>query len=119
MIEFIGFQFDINIIHLHFLMYPNSLQFDGAVLAADNILYIAQLSFRIIKNLCVVTVYKCLKIYLYKKALFIFVNNATFFSMLYHGAVEYVANTFQQAISEHEPPQVTHFENFPERTCLH
>ena len=46
------------------------------------------------KDLCVVTVYTCLKIYLYKKALFIFVNNATFFSMLYHGAVEYVANTW-------------------------
>ena len=41
-----------------------------------------------------VTVYICLKSYLYKKkALFIFVNNATFVSMLYHGAVEYVANT--------------------------
>ena len=40
------------------------------------------------------TVYTCLKIYLYKKALFIFVNNVTFFSMLYHGAVEYVANTW-------------------------
>ena len=37
------------------------------------------------KDLCVVTVYTCtcLKIYLYKKALFIFVNNVTFFSMLY------------------------------------
>ena len=34
----------------------------------------------------------CLKIYLYKTALFIFVNNVRFFSMLYHGAVEYVAN---------------------------
>ena len=41
-----------------------------------------------------VTVYTCLKIYLYKKALFIFVNNIIFFSMLYHGAVEYVANTW-------------------------
>ena len=41
-----------------------------------------------------VTVYLCLKIYLYKKALFIFVNNIIFFSMLYHGAVEYVANTW-------------------------
>ena len=44
-----------------------------------------------------VTVYTCLKIYLYKKALFIFVNNVTFSSMLYHfyhGAVEYVANTW-------------------------
>ena len=43
-----------------------------------------------------VTVYTCLKIYLYKKALFIFVNNIihVFFSMLYHGAVEYVANTW-------------------------
>ena len=41
-----------------------------------------------------VTVYTCLKIYLYKKALFIFVNNVTFFSMLYHGAVENVANTW-------------------------
>ena len=40
-----------------------------------------------------VTVYTCLKIYLYKKAWFIFVNNATFYSMLYHGVVEYVANT--------------------------
>ena len=30
----------------------------------------------------------------YKKGLFIFVNNVTFFSMLYHGAVEYVANTW-------------------------
>ena len=40
-----------------------------------------------------VTVYTCLKIYLYKKALFIFVNNIIFFSMLYHGAVEYVENT--------------------------
>ena len=49
---------------------------------------------RFIKDLCVVTVYTCLKIYLYKKALFIFVNNVTFFSMLYHGAVEYVANTW-------------------------
>ena len=46
------------------------------------------------KDLCVVNVYTCLKIYLYKKALFIFVNNATFFSMLYYGAVEYVANTW-------------------------
>ena len=46
------------------------------------------------KDLCVVTVYTFLKIYLYKKALFIFVNNVTFFSMLYHGAVEYVANTW-------------------------
>ena len=27
------------------------------------------------------------------KTLFIFVNNDTFFSMLYHGAVEYVANS--------------------------
>ena len=43
-----------------------------------------------------VTVYTCLKIYLYKKALFIFANNGAveFFSMLYHGAVEYVANTW-------------------------
>ena len=41
-----------------------------------------------------VTVYTCLKIYLYKKALFIFVNNIIFFSLLYHGAVEYVANTW-------------------------
>ena len=40
------------------------------------------------------TVYTCLKIYLYKKALFIFVNNVTFLSMLFHGAVEYVANTW-------------------------
>ena len=42
------------------------------------------------------TVYTCLKIYmyLYKKALLIFANNVTFFSMLYHGAVEYVANTW-------------------------
>ena len=47
-----------------------------------------------VKDLCVVTVYTCLKIYLYKKALFIFVNNVTFFSMLYHGDVEYVANTW-------------------------
>ena len=46
-----------------------------------------------IKDLCVVTVYTCLKIYLYKKVLFIFVNNVTFFSMLYRVAVEYVANT--------------------------
>ena len=46
----------------------------------------------LVKDLCVVTVYTCLKIYLYKKALFIFVNNATFFSMLYHWAVEYVSN---------------------------
>ena len=29
-----------------------------------------------------------MKIYLHKKALFIFVNNVTFFSMLYHGAVQ-------------------------------
>ena len=29
-----------------------------------------------------------------KKTLFIFVNNVAFFSMLYHGAVEYVANTW-------------------------
>ena len=28
------------------------------------------------------------------KALFIFVNNVTVLSMLYHGAVEYVANTW-------------------------
>ena len=48
----------------------------------------------LIKDLCVVTLYTCLKIYLYKKALFIFVNNATFYSMLYHGVVEYVANTW-------------------------
>ena len=41
-----------------------------------------------------VTVYTCLKIYLYEKALFIFVNNIIFFSMLYYGAVEYVANTW-------------------------
>ena len=47
-----------------------------------------------LKDLCVVTVYTCLKIYLYKKALFIFVNYVTFFSMLYHGAVEYVANAW-------------------------
>ena len=40
-----------------------------------------------------VTVYTCLKIKLYK-TLFTFVNNDTFFSMLYHGAVEYVANTW-------------------------
>ena len=40
-----------------------------------------------------VTVYTW-KIYLYKKALFIFVNNVTFFSMHYHVAVEYVANTW-------------------------
>ena len=46
------------------------------------------------KDLSVVTVYTCLKIYLYKKALIIFVNNATFYSMLYHGVVEYVANTW-------------------------
>ena len=49
------------------------------------------------KDLCMVTVYIyciCLKIYLYKKALFIFVNHVTFFSMLYQGAVEYVANTW-------------------------
>ena len=38
--------------------------------------------------------YTCLKIYLYKKALFIFVNNIIFFSMLYHGTDEYVANTW-------------------------
>ena len=47
-----------------------------------------------LKDLCAVTVYTCLKIYLYKKALFVFVNNVTFFSMLHHGAVEYVANTW-------------------------
>ena len=29
-----------------------------------------------------------------KKKLFIFVNNVIYFSMLYHGAVEYVANTW-------------------------
>ena len=52
------------------------------------------LLFQNLKDLCVITVYTCLKIYLYKKALFIFVNNVTFFSMLYHGAVEYVANTW-------------------------
>ena len=28
-----------------------------------------------------------------KKALFIFINNVTFFCMLYHGVVDYVANT--------------------------
>ena len=39
------------------------------------------------------SLYLRLKIYLYKKALFIFVNNVTFFSMLCHGAVEYNANT--------------------------
>ena len=56
---------------------------------------ISQKSLRgILKDLCAVTVYTCLKIYLYKKALFIFVNNVTFFSMLYDGAVEYVANTW-------------------------
>ena len=46
------------------------------------------------KDLCVVTVYTCMKIYLYKNTLLIFVNNVAFFSMLYHGAVEYVANTW-------------------------
>ena len=45
------------------------------------------------KDLCVVTVYTCLKIYPYKKSVFIFVNSVTYFSMLYHGAVEYEANT--------------------------
>ena len=39
-----------------------------------------------------VTVYTCLKIYMYYKALFIFVNNVTFLSMLYHVVIEYVAN---------------------------
>ena len=48
----------------------------------------------LVNDLCAVTVYTCLKIYLHKKALFIFVNNVTFFSMLYHGDVEYVANTW-------------------------
>ena len=38
-------------------------------------------------------VYKSI-VYLYKKALFIFVNNIIFFSMLYHGTDEYVANTW-------------------------
>ena len=47
-----------------------------------------------LKDVCVVTVFTCLKIYLYKKTLFIFVNNVTFFRMLYHVAVEYVANTW-------------------------
>ena len=48
----------------------------------------AQISF-LVKDLCADTVCTCLKIYLSKKALFIFVNNVTLFSMLYHGAVEY------------------------------
>ena len=37
------------------------------------------------KDLCVVTVYTCLKIYLYKKALFIFVNNVTFLACFIMG----------------------------------
>ena len=41
-----------------------------------------------------VTVFTCLKIYLYKKSVFIFVNNVTFFGMLYYGVVGYVANTW-------------------------
>ena len=53
-------------------------------------------------DLCAVTVYTCLKIYLYKKALFIFVNNVTFFSMLYHGNVEYLANTWDLSIRDCE-----------------
>ena len=53
-----------------------------------------QIPLLVLKDLCAVTVYTCLKIYLYKKALLIFVKNVTFFSMLYHGAVEYVANTW-------------------------
>ena len=58
-----------------------------------------------------VTVYTCLKIYLYKKSMFIFVNNVTFFSMLYHGAVENVANTWICAymILGVRSEQVSHF----------